>query len=48
MDAARADAAVREEGMTIATIEEIQEMGAWMKAILGLFALARHECNQVQ
>jgi hypothetical protein len=28
--------------MTIATIEEIQEMGARMKAILGLPSLARH------
>jgi len=33
-----AGAAVKQEGMTIATIEEIQEMGARMKAILGLSA----------
>lgn len=38
----RADAAVRREGITIATIEEIQEMGTRMKVILGLPALARN------
>ena len=32
----------------IATIEEIQDMVARMKAILCLSALARHKCTQVQ
>lgn len=47
MDVARADAAVREERMTIATIEEIKEMVARIKTILCFSALARHECAQV-
>lgn len=40
----RVDAAVRQERMMIAAIEEIQEIGARIKTILGLSPLVRPQC----